>query len=129
MAEFMGGNNGNVVEIYTSRRDDDNRLMNLPIIELEFEKDILDPYNNWRRKHLTTNEKRNQLYVKGASSLAPLKVLQKQQIMQRASIGKKIAQLWKGPLPLLQEQETKKFRKYTIEATIQIKMRLDKCDV
>ena len=25
------------------RRDDDNRLMRPPIIELEFEKDILDP--------------------------------------------------------------------------------------
>ena len=33
-----------VTDIHMPRRDDDNRLMGPPIIELEFEKDILDPY-------------------------------------------------------------------------------------
>ena len=33
-----------VVDICILRRNEDNRLMGAPIIELEFEKDILDPY-------------------------------------------------------------------------------------
>ena len=33
-----------VVHIHMPRRDDGNRLMGPPIIELEFEKDILDPH-------------------------------------------------------------------------------------
>ena len=33
-----------VVEIPVPRRDDDNRLMGPPIIELEFEKDTLHPH-------------------------------------------------------------------------------------
>ena len=32
-----------VVDVRMPRRDDNNRLMGAPIIELEFEKDILDP--------------------------------------------------------------------------------------
>ena len=32
------------VDICILRRDDDNRFMSLPIIELEFEKDNLDPH-------------------------------------------------------------------------------------
>ena len=32
-----------VLDIYIPRRDDGNRLMGPSIIELEFEKDILDP--------------------------------------------------------------------------------------
>ena len=44
--------------------------MGPPIIELEFEKAILDLHNNWKRKHPTKNEKKiKQLYVKGTSSL------------------------------------------------------------
>ena len=33
-----------VMDILMPRRDDDNRLLRPPIIELEFEKDILDPH-------------------------------------------------------------------------------------
>ena len=33
-----------VMDIHIPRRDDDNRLMGPPIIELEIEKDILDPH-------------------------------------------------------------------------------------
>ena len=33
-----------VTDIRMSRRDDDNRLVGPPIIELEFEKDILNPH-------------------------------------------------------------------------------------
>ena len=33
-----------VLDISMPRRDDDNRLIGPPIIELEFEKDILEPH-------------------------------------------------------------------------------------
>ena len=43
----------NLVDICISKRDDDNRLMDPPIIELEFEKRHPWPtYDNWRRKTL-----------------------------------------------------------------------------
>ena len=32
------------IDIRVPRRDDDNRLVGLPIIKLEFEKDTLDPH-------------------------------------------------------------------------------------
>ena len=43
-----------VVIICVPRRDDDNRIMGPPIIELEFEKNTMEPHiNNWWRKHPT----------------------------------------------------------------------------
>ena len=40
------------------RRDDDNRLMGHPMIELEFEKDNLDPHIIIEGKHSIMNEER-----------------------------------------------------------------------
>ena len=46
-----------ILDIFISRRNDDNRLIGPPVIELEIKKDILDPYSNWRRMLPTKNEK------------------------------------------------------------------------
>ena len=53
-----------VLDIHIPRRDDDNRLMGLPIIELEFKKDILDPYIIIREeRYPTKNEKKETIFM------------------------------------------------------------------
>ena len=60
----------NVVNICMIRRDNDNRLIGPPIIELEFKKDILEPHIINGGKNIQIQiKKRNQQYVKNASSL------------------------------------------------------------
>ena len=60
----------NILDNHTSRRDDDNRLMGPQIIELEFEKDILDPDIIISGEIIPLRLKREKSTpVKGASSL------------------------------------------------------------
>ena len=47
-----------VVDIRIPRKDDDNKVIGLLIIELKFEKKVMEPHNIWKRKHPTINEKR-----------------------------------------------------------------------
>ena len=81
------------------RRDDDNRLMRPPIIELEFEKDILDPHIIVGRENIQLQMKKERptLCEKCLQFDHPKKVLQKQQRtlhkLHRTYAGGKNAQL------------------------------------
>ena len=74
------------------------------------------------------NEKNDLHYVKDA----PKKILQKQQgTMQRlhkTSAGRNGAQLWGGTFVFTVKNLKKISGEYKVEATIQNKIRLDKCD-
>ena len=55
-------------DICMLRRDKENRFVRPPIIELEFEKDILDPHIIIRGENIQLQMKRDQLYVKNIYS-------------------------------------------------------------
>ena len=58
-----------VIDIHVPRRDDNSRLTEPPIIELEFDRDTLDPHIVIRRENFQLRMKKDQSYAKGAYSL------------------------------------------------------------
>ena len=123
-----------VVDIHIPRRDDDNRLMGPPIIELKFEKDILE-------LQIIIGEESIQLRMEKEKPTLCERCLQFRHPKKFCRSNREICRDFKKEECTIVErsftsiaknptrQVTKNIcREHTIEATIQNKMRLEKCD-